>query len=291
VGLSRKAQETVKKVISASRRTDLVAFFPDWLAEGIRAEKAEVLGPSGRVYTVDLSPDKVHTFVLWSKSFENLIANVSDLQGGLRKYDQLYFHFTITGLGGTLIEREVPSPEAALRQLESLLALAGRPERISLRFDPVIYWLDKDEVKTNLRFFEELAGRAAELGIRNIRFSFAQWYGKSKRRAEKLGFPYVDPTLEEKRNDAVYLSTVARSHGLSLYCCSQDFLADVPGIHPSACIDGRLLQECHPEGAPVSVTKDKTQRRECRCTESVDIGSYIQTCPHSCVYCYANPKV
>jgi hypothetical protein len=281
----------MKKVISASRRTDLVAFFPDWLAEAIRTEKAEVQGPSGRVYTVDLSPDKVHTFVLWSKSFENLIANASGLQDGLRKYDQLYYHFTITGLGGTAVEREVPPAQAALRQLEPLLGLAGRPERISLRFDPVIYWLEKGEVKTNLSFFEELAGRAAELGIRNVRFSFAQWYGKSKRRAKKMGFAFVDPTLGEKRNDAFYLSTVARSHGLNLYVCSQDFLADGPGIRPSACIDGRLLQECHPQGAPVSVTKDRTQRLECRCTESVDIGSYTQTCPHSCVYCYANPKV
>jgi hypothetical protein len=281
----------MKKVISASRRTDLVAFFPDWLARAIRAEKAEVQGPSGRAFAVNLSPECVHTFVLWSKSFANLIANVSGLQDGLRKYDQLYYHFTITGLGGTAVEREVPPPQAALRQLEPLLALAGRPERISLRFDPVIYWQEKDEVKTNLRFFEELAGRAAESGIRNVRFSFAQWYGKSKRRAAKLHFPYVDPTLEAKRNDAFYLSTVARSRGLNLFCCSQGFLADVPGIRPSACIDGRLLQECHPEGAPVSVTKDKTQRRECRCTESVDIGSYTQTCPHSCVYCYANPRV
>jgi hypothetical protein len=185
----------------------------------------------------------------------------------------------------------VPGLQAALRQLEPLLSLAGRPERISLRFDPVIYWKEKGEIKTNLGFFEGLAKRAAELGIRNIRFSFAQWYGKSKRRARKQGFPYVDPTLGEKRNDAFYLSKVARLYGLNLYCCSQDFLADVPGIRPSACIDGRLLQEFHPEGAPASVTKDKTQRRECRCTESVDIGSYTQTCPHSCVYCYANPRV
>ncbi|OGD36262.1 MAG: hypothetical protein A2V45_00385 [Candidatus Aminicenantes bacterium RBG_19FT_COMBO_58_17] len=281
----------MRKVISASRRTDLVAFFPDWLAEVIRTERADVLGPSGRVYSVDLSPGNVHTFVLWSKNFRNLIENRSRLRDGLRKYDQLYIHFTITGLGGTPAEREVPSPEVALQQLEPLLALAGRPERISLRFDPVLYWNEGDEVKTNLRYFDKLAGRAAELGIRSIRFSFAQWYGKSKRRAEKRGFPYMDPTLEEKRNDAFYLSTVARSRGLNLYGCSQDFLADVPGILPSACIDGRLLQESHPEGAPVSVTKDRTQRRECRCTESVDIGSYTQTCPHSCVYCYANLRL
>jgi len=279
----------MKRVISASRRTDLIAFFPDWLAEVVRAEKAEVLGPSGRVYGVDLSPEKVHTFVLWSKSFENLIANAGGLLDGLRKYDQLYFHFTITGLGGTQVEREVPAPEAALRQLDPLLDLAGRPECISLRFDPVIYWKEKDEAKTNLRFFEKLAGRAAVKGIRDIRFSFAQWYGKSRRRADKLGFRYVDPAVEEKRKDASYLSAVARSYGLNLYVCSQDFAADVPGIRPSACIDGRLLQELHPEAAPVSVRKDRTQRRECRCTESIDIGSYTQACPHSCVYCYANP--
>lgn len=280
----------MKRVISASRRTDLVAFFPDWLAEAVRAERAEVLGPSGRAHSVDLSPGRVHTFVLWSKSFENLIANAGGLLDGLRKYDQLYFHFTITGLGRTPVEREVPAPETALRQLEPLIALAGRPERVSLRFDPVIYWKEKDEVKTNLGFFESLAGRAAEKGIRDIRFSFAQWYGKSKRRAAKLGFPYLDPTAEQKREDASYLSRVARSHGLDLYVCSQDFVADVPLIRPSACIDGRLLQELHPQAAPVSVRKDRTQRRECRCTESVDIGSYTQACPHSCVYCYANPR-
>jgi len=281
----------MKGVISASRRTDLVAFFPDWLAEAVRVEKAEVLGPSGRAYSVDLSPDRVHTFVLWSKSFENLIANAGGLLDGLRKYDQLYFHFTITGLGGTPVERKVPAPGAAFRQLEPLLDLAGRPERISLWFDPVIDWVEKDEVRTNLRFFEKLAGKAAEKGIRDIRFSFAQWYGKSRRRADNLGFRYVDPAVEEKRKDAFYLSTVARSHGLNLYVCSQDFAADVPGIRPSACIDGRLLQEFHPKSAPVSVRKDRTQRSECRCTDSVDIGSYIQTCPHSCVYCYANPRI
>jgi hypothetical protein len=280
----------VKKVISASRRTDLVAFFPDWLAEAVRKENAVFRGPSGRTSSVDLSPGNVHTFVLWSKNFRNLIENRSGLREGLRKYGQLYFHFTITGLGGTLAEREVPPPEDALRQLERLLQLAGSARRISLRFDPVIYWMEGNEMRTNLPFFERLAVKAASLEIRDIRFSFAQWYGKSKRRAERLSFAYLDPPLEAKRKDSIYLAGIAGRHGLNLYCCSQDFVADIPGIRPSSCLDGRLLRAIHPEGAPVSVSKDRTQRRECRCTVSVDIGSYTQTCPHRCVYCYANPR-
>lgn len=269
----------------------MVAFFPEWLSSMIKEEVARVLGPSGRVYSVDLKPESVHTFVLWSKNFENYIKNRSRLREGLRKYDQLYFHFTITGLGGSFIEKKAPEPAAALEQLGPLIELAGRPDRISLRFDPVIFWEEEGKVQTNFSFFEKLAPQASSLGIKNIRFSFAQWYGKSKRRAARHGFVYVDPSLEEKKRAALGLSEMAKAWGLNLFSCSQDFLAGVPRIKPSSCIDGRLLQELHPSGEPVSHLKDKTQRKECHCSESVDIGSYTQSCPHSCLYCYANPKV
>jgi len=281
----------MKKVISASRRTDLVAFFPEWLSSVIKEEKAQVYGPRGRVYSVDLKPEHVHTVVLWSKNFKNLLENRHQLREGLKKYDQTYFHFTVTGLGGSLIEKQVPQPETALGQLEPLVELAGRPERVSLRFDPVVYWVEGGTIQTNLSFFEKLAPRAGRLGVRAIRFSFAQWYGKSRRRAAKRGFAYVDPSLDEKRKAALVLSDIAKAWGVRLFSCSQDFLAAVPGIGPSSCIDGALLQRLHPSGEPVSLLKDKTQRRECHCTQSVDIGSYTQSCPHSCLYCYANPRL
>ncbi len=280
----------MKKVISASRRTDLISFFPEWLSAAVKEEKARVYGPSGRMYSVDLKPESVHTIVLWSKNFANLIENQASLQDRLRKYEQLYFHFTITGLGASDIEKAVPKPQAALEQIGPLIELAGRPERISLRFDPVLFWKDGEKIQTNLHFFEELAPRAASLDIKNIRFSFAQWYEKSRRRAARRGFRYFDPPIEEKREVAAVLSATARVFGLSLFACSQDFLSDVPGIKPSSCIDGRLLQDIHPSSEPASRVKDQTQRRECLCTESVDIGSYAQACPHSCLYCYANPR-
>lgn len=281
----------MKRVISASRRTDLVAFFPDWLYSVLKEEKATIYGPSGHTYTVDLNPKSVHTLVLWSKNFSNLLQNHSSLQESIRKYDQLYFHFTITGLGGSSIEQGVPPPSVAVSQLEPLINLAGRPERISVRFDPVVFWKEEEKLRTNLNFFKKLAPHLRELGIGDVRISFAQWYSKAKRRAAKHGFFYLDPLLEEKKKAAYILAQIAGQWNLRLFSCSQNFLAEIPGISPSACIDGHLLQSLHPSREEASLKKDKSQRAECRCTESADIGSYTQFCPHACLYCYANPRI
>ena len=96
--------KSMKRVISASRRTDLVAFFPEWLSSVLDAETARIYGPSGHTYSVDLVPQRVHTVVLWSKNFSKLIQNAYHLRDLLQKYDQPYFHFTITGISGHLKE-------------------------------------------------------------------------------------------------------------------------------------------------------------------------------------------
>lgn len=275
-------------VVSASRRTDLTAFFPDRLAADLREEKARVVGPSGRSYEVDLRPAHVHTIVLWSKDFDNLIADRDGLRRLLAKYEQAYFHFTITGLGGTPIEPGAPSPDSALAQIPELVRIAGSPARISVRFDPIVFWREGGDVLSNMPFFPTVARRAALAGVDNIRISFAQWYEKARRRAGKRGFDFFDPGEPEKLARASEMAGIAADAGLRLHACSQEFLSSVPGIRPSSCIDGRLLRELHPRREAVSEKKDRTQRRECLCTESSDIGSYTQNCPHGCVYCYAN---
>lgn len=284
-------QGAKKKIISASRRTDLVAFFPEWLSEVVRAEEAKVFGPSGHTYVVDLSPKNVHTFVLWSKNFSNLIGNYSGLRDGLQKYNQLYLHFTITGVGGSFIEEGVPDKEVALSQLDELIKIVGTSRRVSVRFDPVVYWLEGGKERTNLYDFEALALVLQDKGIKDVRFSFAQWYNKTKRRAAKKDFEYIDPPIEKKVKDARYLNQIAENYGLDLYVCSQEALSEASSIKPSSCIDGALLRRLHPDKAPASTKKDRTQRKECHCTESIDIGSYTQFCPHRCIYCYANPKI
>lgn len=276
-------------VISASRRTDLVSFFPDWLAAALRSRRVRVLGPRGRAREVSLAPEDVHTVVLWSKDFSNLLRNAHGLRDLLAGYGQLYLHFTVTGLGGTDLEPGVPPAGVALSQIEGLVEVAGDPRRVSLRVDPVVFWREDEALRTNLPFVETAARRAAEAGLSDLRFSIAQWYVKAKNRAARRRFRFVDPPDDEKLRAARTVAAVAEAHGLTPSVCSQTFIAAGAGIRPSACIDGRRLSSLHPRAEPAVARKDRTQRPDCRCTESVDIGSYAQRCPHSCVYCYANP--
>ena len=233
----------------------------------------------------------MHTVVLWSKDFSNLLRNERGLKDLLEAYDHVYCHFTVTGLGGTAVEPGAPALREALPQLPELTEFAGDPLRVSVRFDPVLFWEDRGAVRSNLPFFPEIAAAAAGLGIRDIRTSFAQWYDKAKRRATARRFPFVDPSDEEKRAHAAALAEFAAAHGLALFACCQPALSGVPGIKPSACIDANLLESLHPGREPASRRKDRSQRADCLCTESMDIGSYTQACPHGCVYCYANPTI
>lgn len=276
-------------VVSASRRTDLAAFFPDELARCLREGTAHVLGPSGRAYDVDLCPESVHTLVLWSKDFTNVLEDRARLRRLIGGYAQSYYHLTITGLGGTPLEPGAPAPGRAMAQLPGLVSLAGRPERVSVRFDPIVFWREGGTLRTNLPFFERLAPRVSEAGIRDVRVSFAQWYGKARMRAARRGVEFVDPPEEEKRSGALELAATASKWGLTLHACAQDALAALPGFRRSSCIDGARLSDLHPRQERAPVRKDRSQRLECGCTESRDIGSYAQACPHSCVYCYASP--
>jgi hypothetical protein len=282
----------MKKIISASRRTDLIAFYPEWLAEVLSREVAVFIPPGKRLpLRIDLNPARVHTIVLWSKNFKPLLENRFGLKDLIKKYDQVYYHFTITGLGSSFLEKLAPQPEEALSQLPVLLKLARSPERISVRFDPIVFWEESGQLKSNLHFFPELSRTMASLELRTLRFSFAQWYRKAVTRARRTGLKFYDPSFEEKRKIVEELVGVASVFNLELWSCSQREIASLPGIKPSACIDGARLSELHPAGDPASLVKDKTQRKDCLCTESVDIGTYTQSCPTACIYCYANPRL
>jgi DNA repair photolyase len=256
------------KVISASRRVDMVAGYPDELASALLTK---------------FPLEEVHTVVIWTKNATNLLRH-SELRKALSRFEQLYVHYSITGMGGTYLEPGIPPTEETLAHLPGVIALTRSPERVRLRFDPIVHvLLPNGQHYTNLPHFPAIARFCAELGIRDVSVSWMQVYRKVANRLRRAGIEPEEPSRELWLEEAQQLEEVATKYGLRIHGCC------VPGWPRSRCIDGYLLTRLHPRGVPCSTMRAKGQRPLCGCTESIDIGWY-KPCVGGCLYCYANPK-
>ena len=160
------------------------------------------------------------------------------------------------------------------------------PAHINWRFDPIILSTISDDA-FYLRTFEQLA-RTLEGIVERCYFSFVTRYGKVLRNFQQMerttGVRVIEPSQEAKIDLANRLAEIALDYGITMHSCCGDYL--VGGhIQKAHCIDGALIERLfYPNGF---ACKDKGTRPECGCSESTDIGTY-NTCPHGCVYCYAN---
>jgi DNA repair photolyase len=256
----------MKRVISASRRIDMVACFPDELAR-LLAEKCP--------------PEQTHTVVIWTKNPENLL-NHDVLHNACKQYP-LFIHFTITGMGGTQLEPNVPPWREMTELLGPLVDYTGMPERVRIRFDPIVHFdLGDGNTFCNIENFEQIAAEAHKRGISDFSISWVDAYKKVVSRLHKHDIVNVPVSPAQWKKEFDWLEGKAAEYSIQLHGCC------VPGMPVSHCIDGDLLTKLHPAKLPCSTKKAKGQRAACGCTESFDIGWY-NPCPHGCLYCYANP--
>jgi len=253
-------------VLSASRRTDLAACFPDYFIEKLR----------------DYPPDRVHTIVIWTKN-PHVMLTYPALRATLKRYRQLYVHLTITGLGGSVLEPRIPFWQEVVGMIPALVDLVGDARRITWRFDPIIHANVNGKILSNRDEFAGIIEAVAQMGIPLCRTSWVEPYAKVQRRLARSGIELILSTPEERYAQARELTRIAEQHGMRMQFCA------VPGFPPSRCIDGELLSELHPDGLHCTRARAKGQRPLCGCTHSIDIGWYSQKCPHGCLYCYASP--
>lgn len=90
---------------------------------------------------------------------------------------------------------------------------------------------------------------------------------------------------DELREFAEKLSKIAADNNIKIGSCAEKIDLDECGIIHNCCIDRELIEKII--GCKLNVGKDKNQRKECGCVESVEIGTY-NTCKNGCAYCYAN---
>jgi len=282
-----------KIVISASRRTDIPAFYMPWFMDGIKQGEFKVENPyNGRITRVPATPEAVHTIVFWSKNFGPFLRGGYGEDLTARGY-HLFFNFTINSHCPDL-EPRVPPLDDRLAQLEALCKRFS-PEAVLWRFDPICFYNTPAGPRDNLGDFDRIATTAAGFGIERCVTSFLDLYRKIQKRTENgSGVSFLSPPIEKQKKILLLLQARLKPLGISLYtCCEKEILETLSpdaGISPSACIPGRLLTQLY--GGDISLRKDPGQRAAagCGCTVSSDIGSYrVHPCHHDCLFCYANP--
>lgn len=275
------------KIISCSRRTDIPAFYYPWLQESLKRKFVLVQNPySHTTSQIDLSPDKVHSIVLWSKNFGHVVNDPQYLQN----YN-LYFQFTITGYSKKL-EQNVIDSKYAVKQMEAL-ANHYSPDCINWRFDPIMLGTEIEKEPTpdkvgraRLKMFESLCRDISSFGVKRCTISFLSLYDAVKNRLKKFNIHYLNLSEELQLKFTARLVEIADKYGITLYSCANPILEHVPGVQKSHCIDGQLLEKLFK--LPVSHAVDTGQREACGCTKSIDIASYTQSCKHRCLYCYSH---
>lgn len=268
------------RIISVSRRTDIPAFYSRWFVRRLEEGFAGVVAPyGGKRYLASLAPQDVDCLVFWSKDFTPFVPALDALD---RLGYRFYFNYTLTAVP-TLFEQNVDKAAA----LKTLLYLSERysPRQINWRFDPIVLSSISDE-GFYLEAFERLAAQLAGR-VERCYFSFVCEYEKVKRNLAPLadkGTHLLQRHPEEKMALADRLATIAERYGIRLHSCCGDCLLS-PSIHQAHCIDGGIIEQLFfPQGLAY---QEKPTRKGCGCTESIDIGTY-DTCPHGCLYCYAN---
>jgi len=264
-------------VISASRRTDIPAFYSDWLVRRLRAGSVLVRQPySGRYKTVSLKPEDVAAIVFWSKNYAPLLSRLEQVEQTTRN---LFFHFTITA--NREMEPGVPDYKDAIRDYR-FLGRRYSAGHIVWRFDPLCI---TDKISYELH--EERFARCAEklrTDARRCIISFVHPYKKVLARLEKHGNDrLIELAGEKKKEYALRLAGRAKQYGIRLFACCNDYLLS-DAVQKASCIDAHYLSGLYQ--TPLD-TRLASTREECACTNSIDIGAY-DTCPHGCLYCYAN---
>jgi len=285
-----------KIILSASRRTDIPAFFMSWFMDGIKQGWFEVLNPYNRkISRVPAGVERVHSIVFWSKDFGPFLNGRHGEHLRERGY-HLFFNFTLNS-EDALLEPQIPPLATRLDQLAALCQRFG-PEVVNWRFDPLCFYThDPDRRGDNLRDFEHIANAAGDLGIQRCVTSFMDDYVKIRKRTAAIpGFRFRDIPLDEKVACCLAMQRTLSTRAIRLQtCCEKEVLAALPpgaDVAPGSCISADLLMALF--GGQISRRRDTGQRvaAGCGCQVSRDIGSYAwHPCRHNCLFCYANPAM
>jgi len=303
-------------IVSASRSTDIPAFYSEWFFYRMNRGYSAWINPfNGKKHYIGYSDTKF--IVFWSKNPRPLLGHLDYLK---TQGIGCYIQYSLNDYEPEGLERGVPPLAYRINTFKQLVKKLGKGTVI-WRFDPLVLTesINIDALLTRIR---NIGGQLHEYTEKLV-FSFADIlsYSKVKANLDRNSIPYRDWTVPQMEEFAQRLVELNQSEGWKLRLATCGEIADLPGVEHNRCVDDRLIASLCPNspelmkflgveirsgntlfGTPpddgidlgggryaviMKNNRDKGQRHECGCIKSRDIGEY-NTCPHLCEYCYAN---
>ena len=263
-------------ILSASRRTDIPAYYYEWFLNRINEGYVLVRNPMNRkhVSKVLLPPDVVDCIVFWSKNPKAMMSKLQYLQD--YKY---YFQFTLTPYEND-IELGLPDKAYIIETFKTLSNLIG-VEKIIWRYDPILL-NSTYTMAYHIEAFERIAKELSGYTLKVI-ISFIDIYTKIKKQMGRLGVFEISQSQQLELSQRLF--SIADAYNIRLETCAENLDLSHIGINRAACIDKKLIESII--GYSIEAKKDKNQRSLCNCIQSIDIGAY-NSCLYACSYCYAN---
>ncbi len=261
-------------ILHTGMRTDIPAFFSQWLLNRLEAGYVLVRNPfdPSAVTRYRLSPQVVDLLCFCTKNPAPMLPHLEKLAA----YGQYWFA-TITPYGQD-IEPNVPPKEEVL---ESFLTLSGTlgSHRVAWRYDPILLH-GRYNAGFHLEQFESMAEKlrgATDVCI----ISFVDLYEKVKR-----NFPDLKPVDRDTRMLlTTRMAAIAARCGMTLKTCGEAQELAACGADTSGCMTIATFEKAL--GERLKPPRFQPQRKECACYLGSDIGAY-HSCAHLCRYCYAN---
>ncbi len=263
-------------IIQTGMRTDIPAFYSEWLVNRIKEGYVLVRNPyyPGQVTRYDLSPDVVDLIGFCTKNPAPMLKHMDVLE----PYGQYWF-VTITPYGKD-IEPNVPDKNAVMENFKRLSERIGI-DSIGWRYDPIL----TDRVHTvewHIAEFEKMASNLSGY-TKTCVISFLDIYKKVER-----NFPEARKVEKQDRlRIGKEFVRIADRYGMTIRPCAEGKELAAYGADCSGCMTVNTFETALHMHLDVPKQKMNQRNGACACLLGVDIGAY-DTCRHLCRYCYAN---
>ena len=260
-------------ILNISGRTDIVAFYSDWLMNRLDEGYIDVRNPFNPKMVSRIMMDDVDLLFFCTKNPIPILDKLKDIK------KKVYFHVTLTSYKKD-IEPNVPSKRKVIEAIKKLSDIIGK-DNVVIRYDPIfindVYTLEY-HVKAFDRLCELLDGYVGKILIhfindyKNVRknYSFLKYRKLTENDYETIGKSF---------------SASAKKHNILVHTCNEERDLTEFGFIKNDCISRELAFKLTGK-----IYKKKWKSRKdlvCQCVEMVDIGVY-NSCKHFCKYCYAN---